>query len=75
MKPAPKVQAYYYLPNFNKSLPVEFLIDTGAAASCLNSADAHRLNPVLKDTPLFKCSGVGGPCSYYSTPAVIIFKD
>jgi hypothetical protein len=75
MEPAPLVQAHCYLTRLNMGLWATFMVDTGAAGTCLHGAPAWRVQRHMRPTTLLPASGVGGPCSYYGEHATLIFYD
>ena len=75
MMPAPSVQAYCYISRLNNREWVHFLIDTGAAETCLNGIYAKDLQPYLRPETIDSSSGIGGSCDYFHERAVIVFWD
>jgi hypothetical protein len=83
--PLPKVLAGLVLPYRSETfVPIEFVIDTGASATCLHPRDARqRLRFTPEEfiiLPRIACedrslAGVTGAAIYYSTPARYIMAD
>lgn len=75
MEPAPAVQAYCYLVRLEIGFWITFMVDTGAAGTCLHGAPAWRIQRHMRLTTLLPASGVGGSCNYYGERATLIFVD
>jgi hypothetical protein len=75
MEPAPAVQAYCYFSRLNMGFWVTFMVDTGAAGTCLHGVPAWRVQRHMRPTTLLPASGVGGPCYYYGERATLVFVD
>ena len=70
------MRAHLVLPRLGISGPVDFLVDTGAAASVLHSDDGIALDCPFDDLLLpMAFEGVGGTHTYYRETAVIEFDD
>jgi hypothetical protein len=79
----PLVRVYLFLPSIATSwVPVSFLIDTGAATTCLHPADAIAhvgIDAQLLAQPHLwpqqrAMHGVGGASLYYQVPALYGFR-
>ena len=75
MEPAPAVQAYCFLIRLNIGFWVTFMIDTGAAETCLHGVPAFRIRQNLRPETLELASGIGGTCEYYGERATLVFSD
>lgn len=75
MTPAPAVQAYWYIPRLDHGEWVEFLIDTGASATCLNGIYALDLQRHMRPSTLSPSTGIGGSSNYFHEQAMIVFRD
>ena len=75
MEPAPAVQAYCYLIKLRMGFWVTFMVDTGAAGTCLHGVPAWRVQRHLRPETLEPASGVGGSCLYYGERAILVFAD
>ncbi len=75
MEPAPAVQAYCYLIRLNTGFWVTFMVDTGAAGTCLHGVPAWRIQRQLRPETSENASGVGGSCLYYGERAILVFLD
>lgn len=75
MLPAPVVQAYCYVPRLNLGREVDFLIDTGAAGTCLNGGYAYGLQNHMRSNSLSPICGIGGTRQYYQERALLLFRD
>ncbi len=73
--PAPRVQVFCYIPRLDINMEVDFLIDTGASASCLNGGFALGLQGYMRKNTLQTSAGIGGKCGYYIEAAVLVFTD
>jgi len=73
--PAPAVQAYCFIPRINLGTNVEFMVDTGASATCLNGNYAFGLQGHMRKDTLSPSTGIGGQCGYYEEDAVLVFTD
>lgn len=74
-KPAPAVQAFWYLPRLNHGEWTLFLIDTGASGTCLNGIYALGLQQHMRPRTLTSSFGIGGSSQYFSERAIILFRD
>jgi hypothetical protein len=75
MSPAPAVQAFYYIPRIHRSEWVDFMIDTGASATCLNGIYALGLEQYKRTGTVPKSTGISGSCYYFYEDALLIFMD
>ncbi len=75
MTPAPAVQAYCYIPRINHGEWVDFLVDTGASATCLNGIYARDLRNNMRPHTLSPSHGIGGSCEYFYEEAILVFRD
>lgn len=75
MRPAPAVQVYCYINRLNRGEWVDFLIDTGASESCLNSIYALDLQQSMRPQTLETSIGIGGNCLYFHEQATLVFRD
>lgn len=75
MEPAPAVQAYCYVHRLKMGFWVIFMVDTGAAGTCLHGAHAWIIQRYMRPSTLLPASGVGGSCDYYGEQATLIFRD
>ena len=73
--PAPAVQAYCFIPRIKLGRNVEFMVDTGASATCLNGNYALGLQRHMCKDTLSPSTGIGGQCGYYAEDAVLVFTD
>lgn len=74
--PAPYVRALVYLPRFRASRWAEFLVDTGADATCLHPKDSLLLLGRLDWEQLTRptsIEGIGGGANYFQEPALLVF--
>lgn len=70
------MKARLVLPRLGVSGPVDFLVDTGAAASVMHPDDGKALGCPFDDLLLpMAFEGVGGTHTYYRETAVIEFDD
>jgi hypothetical protein len=80
--PVPWVQVNLFLPGHSQDWqPVEFLLDTGAAMTCLHPRDAMlvgvepvRLTSAASWPRLEQSFGVGGAAAIFVTPARYAFE-
>lgn len=75
MEPAPTVQAYCYLARLKAGFWVTFMVDTGAAGTCLNGASAWRIQRHMRPKTILPASGISGSCNYYGERATLVFVD
>lgn len=76
MIPAPSVQVFCYIKRINHGEWVDFLIDTGASATCLHGTYAFDLQEYMRIRTLRDSSGIGGVrCGYYQEEATLVFRD
>jgi len=75
MSPAPAVQALCYIPRVQHSEWVDFLIDTGASATCLNGIYALGLEQYKRTGTVRRSAGISGSCDYFYEEALLIFMD
>lgn len=75
MEPAPAVRAYCYLNRLSMGFWVNFMVDTGAAGTCLHGAKAWAIRQYMRSLTLRPASGVGGSCWYYGEQATLVFYD
>lgn len=75
MAPAPAVQALCYIPRIHHSEWVDFMIDTGASATCLNGIYALGLEQFKRVTTIRRSTGISGSCDYFYEDALLIFMD
>lgn len=75
MLPAPAVQALCYIPRIRHSEWVDFMMDTGASATCLNGIYALGLERYKRPSTIRSSSGISGSCDYFYEDAVLIFMD
>jgi len=75
MAPAPLVQAYCYIPRFNCGRKVDFLIDTGAAGTCLHGGYALGLQSRIQGNIITPMGGIGGSRPYYQERVILVFTD
>jgi len=75
MAPAPAVQAYCYLPRLNRGRKVDFLIDTGAAGTCLHGGYALGLQSYMQENTIGTICGIGGSRPYFQERAILVFTD
>ncbi|MFC2018624.1 hypothetical protein ACFLU4_01535 [Chloroflexota bacterium] len=74
--PAPAVQVYVYIERIRHGEWVDFLIDTGASASCLHGAYALDLQNRMRIRSLRYYGGIAGMSSgYYHEEAELLFLD
>lgn len=73
--PAPAVQAYLYIPRIVYGRWITFMIDTGAAGTCINGFYAWAIQGKLQTRTLLTSSGIGGHCEYYHERAMLLFMD
>ena len=74
----PNLDAYLVLPQLGASGQVNFLVDTGAAITCLHPNDLLALGADLEAVralPTLSVSGVGGSPNVYQTPWYVAFGD
>ncbi len=74
----PNLDAYLVLPQLGASGQVNFLVDTGAAITCLHPNDLLALGADLEAVralPTLSVSGVGGSPNVYQTPGYVAFGD
>jgi hypothetical protein len=74
----PNLDAYLVLPQLGVSGQVSFLVDTGAAITCLHPNDLLALGADLeavRGLPTLPVSGVGGSPNVYRTPGYLAFGD
>lgn len=81
--PVPKVRVGVFVPNVTQAwAAVDFLIDTGAATTCVHPVDATTrlhiltadLNQPLKWARSESYRGIGGSAIYYVVPAHYAFQ-
>lgn len=75
MSPAPAVQALCYIPRIHHSEWLDFMIDTGASATCLNSTYALGLEQYKRTGTVRQSTGISGSCDYFYEDALLIFMD
>jgi len=75
MSPAPAVQALCYIPRIHHSGWVDFMIDTGASATCLNGVYALCLEQYKRAGTIRSSTGISGSCDYFYEDALLIFMD
>ena len=75
MSPAPAVQALCYIPRIHHSEWVDFMIDTGASATCLNGIYALGLEQYKRTGTIRRSTGISGSCDYFYEDALLIFMD
>jgi hypothetical protein len=75
MLPAPAVQAFCYIPRIHHGEWVDFMIDTGASATCLNGIYALGLEKHKRTSTIRSSSGISGSCNYFYEDALVIFMD
>jgi hypothetical protein len=74
----PFVEATVLVEDFGFEDNVEFLVDTGASATCLHHPDAAELSDSLLRASCSRketFTGVGGTATYLATPAQIVLLD
>jgi hypothetical protein len=75
MSPAPAVQALCYIPRIRHSEWVDFMIDTGASATCLNGTYALGLEQYKRTSTIRSSTGINGSCDYFYEDALLLFMD
>lgn len=75
MRPAPRVQAYCYVPRINLGRDIDFMIDTGASNTCLNGLYVLGLQRYMRKDTISASTGIGGKCGYYTEDAILVFTD
>lgn len=75
MMPAPAVQAYCYVPHIKLGTTIDFMIDTGAAGTCIHGSYAYGLREYMRPETLTPIEGIGGSHQYFKERAIIVFTD
>jgi len=75
MTPAPRTQAYCYIPRLKLGRQVDFMVDTGASSTCLNGRYVLGLQRYMRKNTLITSTGIGGTCGYYTEDGILVFTD
>ena len=74
----PFIRGRLFIPRLNVDSEIDFLLDTGADATCLHPVDLERIGIEADFVPagsVIEPSGIGGRGRYFEETAVLFFED
>lgn len=74
----PFIRGRLFIPRLDLDSEIDFLLDTGADATCLHPGDLRRIGIESDFVPVgnvIEPSGIGGRGRYFEETAVLFFED